>query len=96
MSRLLGLVLSVALLVACSPSSGTMVGVVVEVGGDLTAITSFTLLVEGDLVVFQPAADGDYAFPLPHLRDHLRDGLPIRVGWERREGQMVAISLEDA
>jgi hypothetical protein len=47
-------------------------------------------------MVFVPIADGDYAYPLPHLRDHMRDGAPVRVGWERRGDELVATSLDDA
>ena len=80
---------------ACAQTSGTVMGTVINVDGDLTAVQSFTLLVEGDEMVFVPTAEGVYAYPLPHLRDHLRDGTPVRVGWERRGDQLVATSLED-
>jgi len=84
-----------AILTACTQNGGTMVGIVVAVDGDLTTVTSFTILVEGDHVVFTPVAEGEYAFPLPHLREHLRDGTPVRVGWERRGDDLAAVSLED-
>lgn len=84
-----------ALIAACAPNAGTMVGIVVEVDGDLSTVNSFTMLVEGDRVQFIPGAEGVFAFPLPHLREHLRDGSPVRVGWERRGAQLVAIRLED-
>lgn len=84
-----------AVLTACTQNGGTMVGIVVAVDGDLTTVTSFTILVEGARVEFTPVAEGDYAFPLPHLREHLRDGTPVRVGWERRGGDLAAVSLAD-
>ena len=88
-------VLGLMLATACAQTSGTVIGTVIKVDGDLTAVQSFTVLVEGDEMVFIPTADGDYAYPLPHLRDHLRDGIPVRVGWERRGDDLVATTLED-
>lgn len=94
-----GLRLIVALLLAlmaCSPqTSGTMRGIVVEVTGGLAQVESFTVLVEGEEVVFRPIPDGDYAFPLPHLQEHLRTGEPVLVGWEAVDDGRVATSLED-
>ena len=69
-------ILAVLILAACSPTSGTVIGPVISVDGDLTEVRSFTVLVEGDEMVFVPIVEGDYAFPLPHLREHLRDGSP--------------------
>ena len=86
---------ALAMVAACTQSSGTMVGIVVAVEGDLTAVTSFSVLVEGDTFEFIPVAGGEYAFPLPHLREHLRDGTPVRVGWEQRGDDLAAISLAD-
>ena len=80
----------------CTTTSGTVIGPVISVDGDLAKVRSFTVLVEGDEMVFVPIPEGEYAFPLPHLREHLRDGAPIQVGWERRGDNLVAISLEDA
>jgi hypothetical protein len=88
--------LIVVALAACSQSSGTTQGVVVAVDGDLTSVDSFTLVVEGDQMTFLTVADGDYPYPLPHLRDHLRDGTPLRVTWERRGDDLVALAVEDA
>jgi hypothetical protein len=81
---------------ACAQTSGTIVGAVIAVDGDLTEVRSFTVLVEGDQMVFVPIAGGAYDFPLSHLREHLRDGTPIRVGWEKRGDQLAATSVEDA
>lgn len=88
-------ILGVLLVAACSQDSGTVIGTVLAVDGDLTEVRSFTVLVEGDQMVFVPISEGVYAYPLPHLREHLMDGTPIRVGWERRGDQLVATSLED-
>lgn len=83
-------------LVACSSNGGTMVGTVVAVDGGLEEVASFTLLVEGDQLTFVPTPAGEYDFPLSHLRQHLIDGTPVRVGWMRDGDQLVAISLADA
>ncbi|HEY7564683.1 MAG TPA: hypothetical protein VIA81_07150 [Acidimicrobiia bacterium] len=70
-------------------------GVVIAVDGDLSEVESFTLLVEGDRMTFVPVTDGEYAYPLSHLRDHLLDGVPVRVGWERRNDVLVAVRVDD-
>lgn len=80
---------------ACSQTSGTVMGVVIDVNGNLEEVRSFTLLVEGEEMTFVAVSDGDYAYPLSHLRDHLRDGAPVRVGWEKRDDELVALSLDD-
>ena len=80
---------------ACSPVSGTHRGVVVGVEGTLSEVSAFTLLVEGDTIRYLPVADGDYVFPLPHLREHQRAGEPVEVGWELVDDQYLAISLHD-
>lgn len=86
-----------ALMVACSPAtSGTTKGIVIDVEGNLTDITQFTVLAQGDRVTFHPVANGEYDFPLAHLREHMRTGEPVLVGWEREDdGVMVALSLTD-
>jgi hypothetical protein len=88
--------LGLLLAAACSHTAGTIVGTITAVDGDLTEIRSFTVLVEGDQMVFVPIAEGAYDYPLSHLREHLRDGTPIRVGWEKRGDQLAATSVEDA
>ena len=83
------------MVVACAQNGGTILGVVISVDGTLDQITSFTVLVEGDEMRFLPADDGDYPYPLLHLREHLRTGQPVFVTWERRDGQLYAIELRD-
>ena len=80
---------------ACGSDSGTVRGVVIDVTGDLEAITEFTVLVEGDPIVFFPSPAGDYAFPLSHLHDHLRSGESVLVGYEVVDGRRVATFLDD-
>ncbi len=88
--------LALLLLIACGQDSGTVMGVVTQVDGDLSEVRTFTLLVEGDSMTFTPAADGDFDFPLTHLREHLRDGSPVRVRWERDGDRNLAVAVGDA
>lgn len=71
-------------------------GIVVDVQGDLEDIDRFTVLVDGEKMVFEPRPDGDYAFPLGHLRDHLRSGEPVLVRWEEDGDRIVATFIDDA
>ncbi len=68
---------------------------IVSVEGTLDEVTAFTVLVGGDEMRFVPVETGDYAFPLPHLREHQRTGQPVLVGWEIVESVRNALSLED-
>lgn len=63
--------------------------------GDLTAINSFTVLVEGDRLEFEPSPVGDFDFPLPHLREHLRTGEPVLVTFVTEDGIRRATGLTD-
>lgn len=80
---------------ACSATSGSVKGPVTSVDGDLTEVTSFSVLVEGEVWRFTPTADGDYAFPLQHLGEHQRSGAPVIVGWELRDDVRYALSVAD-
>ena len=40
--------------------------------------------------------DGDYGFPLGHLREHLRTGEPVYIEFERIDGVLVAMRVSDA
>jgi hypothetical protein len=89
----------VALLLASSCGAtdrGTVEGLVVDVQGDLVAVTEFTVLTESGQMRFVPAPDGDFAFPLPHLREHIISGVPVVVFWEDRDGTMMAVLIDDA
>ncbi|CAN5201454.1 hypothetical protein BH18ACT5_BH18ACT5_09900 [soil metagenome] len=83
------------LLVACSQNSGTVLGVVTEVEGDLSAVQRFAVLVEGETMTFVPAEEGEFDYPLTRLREHLRDGSPIRVTWERDGDRNLAVAVGD-
>ncbi len=92
-SALLTLILP--FVVACSQTQGTVRGVVIAVNGSLEDVTSFTVLVEGDEMTFVPVTDGDYPFPLPHLREHLRTGEPVLVTWKSDDGARIAVRIDD-
>ena len=82
-------------LTSCSQTSGTARGVVTSVDGTLEEVTSFVVLVEGAELEFAPVADGDYDFPLSHLREHQRTGEPVLVGWEIVGSVRYALTLAD-
>lgn len=94
--RPMAVLVSLCLLVtACSTTSGNATGLVVAVDGSLTEVEAFTVLVEGEEMRFLPVEDGDYSFPLSHLREHQRTGEPVLVGWESRDDNLYALSLDD-
>ena len=66
-----------------------------SVEGDLAEVTSFEVRADGEMLRFRPAADGDFDFALTHLRDHLRTGEPVIVGYEESGTGLVATSLSD-
>lgn len=41
------------------------------------------------------ADDIDYGFDLEHLREHMDGALPVRVKLEERDGETVALTIED-
>ncbi len=82
-------------LVSCSQTEGTARGIVVSVEGTIEDVTSFVVLVEGSELEFVPVEDGDYDFPLSHLREHQRTGEPILVDWELIGSVRYALSLAD-
>jgi hypothetical protein len=82
-------------LIACNQTSGTARGVVTSVDGGLEDVASFVVLVEGSELEFLPTAEGDYDFPLSHLREHQRTGEPVLVGWEIVGSVRYALSLAD-
>jgi len=81
---------------ACATSESTegeVVGLVIEVTGDLTAIESFVVLdSSGDSYKFFPG-DGMTVMGSPpmHLRDHLVSGEPVKVMYhEGSDSELVA------
>lgn len=72
-------------------------GVVLEVDGDLTSVESFVLRTdEGEILRVVPAPEGDFRFPLPHLRDHLRTAEPLLVELDRSYDPPRATAIRDA
>ncbi len=90
-----GGMIALALVIACTQTSGTARGVVISVEGTLQDVTAFTVLVEGEEWRMIPVPDGDYQFALPHLREHRISGQPILVGWELVDNVRYALSLAD-
>jgi hypothetical protein len=84
------------IVVACAGQT-TVVGRVVEVDGDLSAVESFTIITEdGETLSFEPDPFGRFPFPLPHLREHLLSGEQLRVDYRPAEdGTLVAVALDD-
>ena len=82
-------------LLSCSQDAGTARGIVTSVDGMLQDVTGFSLLVEGSELDFSPVEDGDYDFPLSHLREHQRTGEPVLVGWELEGSVRYALTLAD-
>lgn len=82
-------------LVSCSQGGDTVRGIVISVEGGLSQITSFEVRADGETLLLEPAPDGDFDFPLAHLRDHLRTGDPVVVGYEVSEGRNLATSVAD-
>ena len=93
--RSLAVVVMLLGLVACNQTEGTARGVVTSVDGSLEDVSSFVVLVEGSELEFTPTTDGEYDFPLSHLREHQRTGEPVLVGWEIVGSVRYALSLAD-
>jgi len=91
----IGGVMTVALVMACTQTSGNARGVVTSVEGTLQDVTAFTVLIEGEEWRLIPVPDGDYEFALPHLREHRLTGQPILVSWELTDNVRYALSLAD-
>ena len=90
-----GAIVAALALVACSQTTGTARGIVIDVVGGIDDVTSYVVLVEGDPLEFTPSPEGDYDFPLAHLREHQRTGEPVLVGWEMVGSVRYALTLAD-
>jgi hypothetical protein len=77
-----------------------VIGIVTSVDGpDAATVSSFTLrTAEGQTLEFEVGqldlANGGQ--PAPHLRDHLRSGEPIELGYAVEDGRNVALRYVDA
>lgn len=96
MRRLSGVLLLALALGGCARTSGTTIGVVTAVEGDLVDITSFRVLSSGSQIEFLPIPGQEYGIDLPHLREHLRTAEQIIVEWELTDDLRYAISISDA
>lgn len=93
----LAMVFSVAACSGQGATTGVAVGIVIDVEGDLSSVAEFTISTdEGERMTFVPAPDGEFAFPLPHLQDHVRSGDPVAVAWESEGEVLWAIGVDDA
>lgn len=85
-----------AIVSACSGAQPTQVtGIVTAIDGDLTTVSSFDVLADGRTWRFEPSPNGDFAFPLPHLRDHLRAGDPVIVEFSEADDTLIATKISD-
>lgn len=82
------------LLTACG-AQGEVRGLVTAVDGDLDSVTSFTVQADGISYVFVPAADGEFDFPLPHLREHLRSTEAVLVTYRDAGDRLEATAVAD-
>ena len=82
------------------PQPGESVeGIVLELEGDLTDVTSFVILdAGGERYTFVPAEGLTFhGGPLSHLRDHITSGDAVFVVYERAvDGSLVAVEVSDA
>jgi hypothetical protein len=80
-------VLAVVALGAACASGHSFTGVITEVSADHVTV------VAGDRTetfTYEPGL-----VPLDHLQLHRDQALPVRVKWERRDGEQVATAIED-
>ncbi len=77
--------------------SRVLTGVVVAIDGQgMEEVTSFTLRVDGTNHEIWIDPNREYGFALGHLHAHLQGAEPVTVIYEQGDGQMTAISIEDA
>jgi hypothetical protein len=95
------LIALVALLAGCGsaeprdPAPSELTGLIVEVDGEGSDISSFRLDSLGEDYEIFIAPDVDYGFPLSHLRQHERDRLPVRCRLDERKGRLYAFEIAD-
>ncbi len=89
-------------LVGCDgaePSSAPdqVTGVIVEIESvSLEDVESFTLRSEGDVYEILIDPEIEYGFPLSHLNVHRTSAEPVVVELDERDGELYALSIEDA
>ncbi len=73
-----------------------LTGEIVAIDGEGSEIRSFTLASEGEEYEILIAPDVDYGFDLAHLHEHEAAGDPVHCRLEERDGDLYALSIEDA
>ena len=85
----------------CSSASDrapeTLTGTITEIErGDSDEIVGLVLDAEDEEWTIQIVEDIDYGFDLEHLQEHMDQDLPVTVSLEERDGDLVALTVEDA
>ncbi len=87
-------------LIACAgdePAPTELTGVILEIESEgLDDVRSFTLRSEGETYEILIDPELDYGFPLSHLNSHRATADPVVVDLEERDGELFALSIEDA
>ncbi len=98
MIRWSAFVLLMFALVSCAGGEQTLItGVVVDYQGDLVTVQSFTVQTpQGERLQFVPAADADFGFPLPHLKEHMVSSEAVEVRYVDEGDRLIATSVSDA
>ena len=101
MRRVLVLFALVCVVAGCGsgdsePPPDELTGVVVAIDGEGSDVSAFTLEVDGEEHEIRIADGVDYGFDLAHLQEHLRDALPVRCEIDERDGDLYALTIEDA
>ncbi len=78
------------------PPPDELTGVIVAIDGEGSEVTAFTLEAGLEEYEIRIADDVDYGFDLAHLHEHLRDAAPVRCDLEERDGELYALTIEDA
>lgn len=95
-------VIAVLLLAGCGEAAddaapSELTGVIVDVtSSGLNEVSSFELRAEGENHTISIADDVDYGFPLGHLQEHVASAGPVKVELEERDGELIALTIEDA
>lgn len=75
----------------------SVTGVLLEVDAEtIDQIDGFKLKAGDETFDVLIADDVEYGFPLGHLQEHLQDALPVKVEIENRDGELYALSIDDA
>lgn len=78
-------------------STLVLTGVIVAIDGEgIEDVDSFTLRVDGTNHEIHIDPEHEYGFALGHLHAHLQGAEPVEVTYEEREGELVALAIEDA